>query len=141
MTIVAGSAAPVSAGLLDPLGDDVGQGEADLAAAGQLDIALGEELGVDQGAVLDPQAPVDPEAGAQRVEAVLGAGMPGAGDLQRVDHPGQADERMAAIVELVVEEAEIEAGIVRDQRTVAEEFEQVLAPGRGSAACRRGRRR
>ena len=28
--------------------------------------------------------------------------------------------------ELVIEEAEVEAGIVRDQRAIAEEFEQIL---------------
>ena len=67
---------------LDPLGGEVGQGEADLATAGQLDIALGEELGVDQRAMLDPKAAIDPEAGAERVQAVLGPGMLRAGDLQ-----------------------------------------------------------
>ena len=60
-------------------GRDVGdlrvgdQAEADLAAAGQLDIDLGEQLRVEQSAVLDALAAVDPEARAQGIEAVLGA--------------------------------------------------------------------
>src|SRR4051812_3922982 len=56
--------------LVDRPGDDVGEAEADLAPAGQLDIALGEQLGVDQRAMLDAQAAVDAEAGAERIEAV-----------------------------------------------------------------------
>ena len=39
----------------------------------------------------------------------------------------RADERPAARAELVIEEAEIEAGIVRDQRRIADELEQLLA--------------
>ena len=63
------------------------QAEPDLPAAGQLDIDLREQLRVEQGAVLDAVAAVDPEAHAQGVEAVLGARMPGARKGQRVDHP------------------------------------------------------
>ena len=40
----------------------------------------------------------------------------------RVMHTGGA----AAMLQLVVEEAEIEAGIVRDERRIADEFEQFL---------------
>ena len=47
-----------------------------------------------------------------------------------------ADERPAALAELVVEEAEIEAGIVRDQRAIADELEQLLAHVAEGAACR-----
>ena len=50
-----------------------GKRETDLATAGQLDIALGEELRVDQRAMLYAQAAVDAEAGAERIKAVLGA--------------------------------------------------------------------
>ena len=55
---------------VDQLGD---QGKADLAAAGQLDIDLGEQLRVEQRAMLDALRAVDAEARAERVEAVLGA--------------------------------------------------------------------
>src|SRR3954470_7704215 len=71
--------------------DDLIEPEADLPAAGQLDIALGEKLGIDQRAMLDTQAAIDSEAGAERVEAVLGARMPGTGELERIDHPAEAD--------------------------------------------------
>src|SRR5688572_21999883 len=46
--------------------------EPDLAPAGQLDIDLRQQLGVEQRAVLDPVAAVDAVAGAQRVERQLG---------------------------------------------------------------------
>ena len=67
------------------------QAEADLAPAGQFDIDLGEQLRVEQRAVLDAVAAVDPEAHAQGIEAVLGAGMARAGEGQRVDHPAACD--------------------------------------------------
>src|SRR3954469_9477846 len=70
---------------VDRLCDDLVEPKADLAAAGELHIALGEELRVNQRAVLDPEAAVDAEAGAKGIEAVLGSRMPGAGELQRID--------------------------------------------------------
>ena len=102
------------------------QAEADLPPAGQLDIDLGKQLRVEQRAVLDAVAAVDAEAHAQRIEAVLGAGVPGAGERQRVDHAVHADRRAAATFELVIEEAEVEAGIVRDERRILDELEQLL---------------
>src|SRR4051794_25292209 len=90
------------------------QAEPDLAAAGQLDIDLREKLGIEQGAVLNPVAAIDPEADTQSVEATLGAGMPGAREGQGVDHPVHSDRRPPAALELVVEEAEIEPGIMGD---------------------------
>src|SRR4051812_42080475 len=106
--------------------DDLIEPEADLPAAGQLDIALGEKLGVDQRAMLDAQAAIDSEAGAERVEAVLGARVPGTRELERVDHPAEADQRPAAIVQLMVQKAEIEARVVSDERAIAEEADQIL---------------
>ena len=102
------------------------QAEADLPAAGQLDIDLREQLRVEQGAMLDPVAAVDAEAHAQGVEAVLGAGMPGAGERQRVDHPAGADRGRPHYLEFVIEEAEIEGRIMRDQRQILDELEQIL---------------
>ena len=64
------------------------QAKPDLAPAGQLDIDLGEQLRVEQGAMLDAVAAVDPEAHAQGIEAVLGAGMAGPREGQRVDASG-----------------------------------------------------
>ena len=54
------------------------QAEADLAPAGQLDIDLDQQLRIEQRAMLDPLRAVDAIAGAERVEAVLGARVPGA---------------------------------------------------------------
>ena len=62
------------------------QAKPDLAAAGELDIDLGEQLRIEQGAVLDAVAAVDSEAHAQSVEAVLGARVLGPRQHQRVDH-------------------------------------------------------
>ena len=59
-------------------GNVVGQPKPDLAPAGQFDIDLREQLRVEQGAMLDALRAIDPEAAAQGVEAVLGAGMAGA---------------------------------------------------------------
>src|SRR4051794_40067973 len=49
------------------------QAEADLPASSQFDIDLGEQLSVKEGAVLHPLTPVDTEAHAQGVKAVLRA--------------------------------------------------------------------
>ena len=71
---------------------------------------------------------VDAEAGAERVEAVLGAGEFRARAMASVSTIRvMQTQRPAALAELVVEEAEIEAGIVRDQRRIADELEQLLA--------------
>ena len=75
-------------------GDDCGldagriaeQAEADLPPSGQLDIDLGEQLRIEQGAMLDALAAVDAETCAERIETVLGPGMLGAGERQSVDH-------------------------------------------------------
>src|SRR5947208_11058626 len=101
------------------------QPEADLTSTGELNIDLREQLRVEQRAVLHAVATVDAETHAQSVEAVLGAGMARAGERQRVDHPMQADRRPAAAFELIIEEAEVEARIVRDQRRILDEREQL----------------
>src|SRR5436190_5415682 len=46
------------------------QAQSDLPPAGQLDIDLGEQLGIEQRAMLDALRPVDPKPGAQRIETV-----------------------------------------------------------------------
>src|SRR5215212_2687492 len=84
-------------GLLD--GDAAGVGdeaEPDLAPAGQLDIDLGEELCVEERAVLHAMAAVDSETHAQGVEAVLGAGMLAARELKGIAHPAHRDRLPAA---------------------------------------------
>ncbi len=76
--------------------------------------------------MLDAMCTVDAVACAERVKAMLRAGVARSGNDQRVDHPRHADRLPAAPLQLVVEEAEIEAGIVRDQRRIADELEQFL---------------
>src|SRR3546814_5639591 len=89
--------------------------EADLTAAGQLDVKLGQQFGVEQRAMLDAVAAVDAVTGAERIQAVLGAGvkLPRYGD--GVDHPRHRHFGQSAQPQFVVEEAEVEARIMRDQ--------------------------
>jgi len=102
------------------------EAQSDLPPAGQLDIDLREQLRVEQRAVECARAEVDSVARAQGVERVLGAGMLDPRDRQRVDHPAMVDHRPAAAAELAVEEREVEPGIVRDQRAIAEKLDQLL---------------
>ena len=92
-----------------------------LPAAEQLEIDLRQNLGVEQRAVLGAGAVVDAVAGAERVEAVRSVRMAAARQQQRVDEAMLRDRRAAAEPELHVDEAAVEAGIVRDQRAVADE--------------------
>ena len=102
--------------------------QANLPSPGKLDIALSEKLGVDQSTMFDPQAPIHTETGAKRVETVFGPWMPLPRKRQRVDHSRHADELAPTISKLMIKEAKIEAGIVRDERAVRDEGEQLFAP-------------
>ena len=73
----------VAAGALDRFD----QTEQRLPRADQLDIDLGQQLGVEQRAVLGAPRIVDPVARAQIVEPVRAAGMLAARQQQRVDQP------------------------------------------------------
>src|SRR6202008_2747571 len=106
---------------LNRFGDEA---EADLAPAGQLDIDLGKQLRVEQRPVQRAVAAIDAVAAAERIEAVLGPGMAGTCKDDGVDHPIQADRRTTTADKLAIDEAEIETGIVRDQRAIAEKLEQ-----------------
>ena len=103
-----------------------GKAEVGLPRADQLDIDLGQQLGVEQRAVLDPLGVVDLVARAEIVEPVRAAGMLAARQHQRVDQPLARHRRLLGALELGIEEAEIEHGVVRDQRRVAEEFDQLF---------------
>ena len=103
-----------------------GKAEADLAPAHQLDIHLRQELRVEQRAVMDAVRAVDAEARAERVEIVLGAGMALLRDRQSVDHPRHADMRSPAARELAIEEAEVEGRVMRHQRRVGDELDQLV---------------
>src|SRR5690606_2174799 len=103
-----------------------GQREADLAAAGKLDVDLREQLGIEQRAVQHAVAAIDPVARAQRVERMLGPRVPPPRERQRVDHPLERYGGLSARAELVIEEAEIELRIVRNERRFAEKLQQVV---------------
>lgn len=102
-----------------------GQLKPDLAAAGQLDIDLGEQFGVKQRPVPGTVAAVDSITGAQRVERILGPGMAHAGQGNGIDHPIARERRQAQHVKFGIDEAEVEPGIVRDQHRILQEFKQV----------------
>ena len=80
-------------------------------------------------------AAVDAVAGAQRVQTVLGAGMPLPRNGERIDHAGGANRCLSAERHLVVQKAEIEPGIVRDHRGIADEGDQI---GHGFGEARLG---
>src|SRR3546814_15456166 len=69
-----------------------GQRETDLAAAGQLDIDLRQQLRVDQSAVLDAQAAVESVARAERIETGLGAWMTLPRQQQAIEQNAHPDE-------------------------------------------------
>src|SRR5688572_16237647 len=102
------------------------QAETDLPAAGQFYIDLREQLRIQQGAVLYAKAAIHAKACAKRVQTVLGAGVPCAGEHQSVDHPAHADDRPPAEQQLVIEEAEVERGVVRYERRIAKKLDQLL---------------
>ena len=80
--------------------------------------------------MLHPVTAIDAEPHAQAIEAVLRPGMTCPGDHQSIDHPARADFRPAAMAKLVIEEAEVESGVVRDQRRVGDELKQLFRPFR-----------
>src|SRR5690606_30352748 len=100
------------------------QGKPDLPAAGELDIDLREQLRVEERAVQHAVTAVDPVTHAKRVERMLRARMAPPRERERVDHTLDDDFGMAASTELVVEKAEIELRVMRDERRVLQEIEQ-----------------
>ena len=57
---------------------------------------------------------------------MLRARMPRAGEDQSVDHAAHAHHRSAAALKLVIQKAEVERGVVRDERRIAKEPDQLL---------------
>ena len=106
-----------------------------LPAADQLDIDLGEQLGVEQRAVLGAPRIVDAVALAQMIEPIRTGRMSSPRQQQRIDQPLATDQHLLAALKLGIEEAEIEIGVVRDQRRIADEFDQLLADLVEEAAC------
>ena len=114
---VAAMAAPLAA---------FGKTELRLARADQLEIDLGQNFGVEQRAVLGAARIVDAVARAQIVEPVGPGRMLAPRQQQRIDQPLARDQRALDALELGIEKAVIEAGIVDDQRRVADEGQEVV---------------
>ena len=104
-----------------------GEREADLAAAGQFDIDLRQQLGIEQRTVPDPVAAIDSIAGAQRVERQFRARMTPLRDSHGIDHAAEAHRFQPAQVEFRIEKGEIEARVVSDERGIGDEFQKLVA--------------
>jgi len=78
--------------------------------------------------MLHPVAAIDAEPHAQGIEAVLGARMLGAGERQRIHHSAHRNGNAAALLELEIEETEIEACIVCNERRIAEKVQELVDP-------------
>ncbi len=97
-----------------------------LPGADQLDIDLGQKLGIEQRAVLGAPRIVDRITQAEIVEPVGAAGMLAARDKKRIDDALAAHRGAAGALQFGVEEAEIEHGIMGDQLGVAEKSDQLV---------------
>ena len=75
-----------------------------LLAADELDVDLGQQLGIEQRSVLVAPGAVDVIAFAQCIEAVGRHGMPVAGELQGIDHPAGGDGRVSGPDKLGIQE-------------------------------------
>ena len=92
-----------------------GEIEADLPAADQLDIDLGQDFRVEQRAVLRALGIVDAIAGAERIEIVRRTRMLAPGQREGVDRIRKTDRRMAGAGEFRIDEADIEGRVVDDE--------------------------
>ena len=110
------------------------QNQLRLARADQFDINLGQQLGIEQRAVLGAPRIVDRIAQAQIVEPVGAAGMLAARDQKGVDHPLAAYRGAAGALQFGIEEAEIEHRVMGDELGVAEKSDELVRPCRRTAA-------
>src|SRR3546814_8225411 len=84
----------------------------------------------------DLVAAVDAVARAERVEAVFRAGMELARHLHRAAHARHVERGAAGAREFSVDETKIKGGVVRDERRIAEEFDQLVDARRGCVSRR-----
>lgn len=98
--------------------------QSDLATTLQLYIDLRKKLGIEEGAVFHAVTAVDSIAGAQCIERKLRARMAFFGKTYGIDHPGHADRLALAQRQFGVEKSEIKPGVVRDERSIADKFEE-----------------
>ena len=92
----------------------------------QVDIDLGQQLGVEQGAVLGAAGIVDRIARAEIVEPVRHPRMLAAGQQQRVDQPVARNGRPLDAVEFGIDEADIERRVVDHQRRIGDELQELV---------------
>jgi hypothetical protein len=92
----------------------------------QLDIDRCEQPAIEQRAVHLALGKVDAVALAERIEAAGRARMPPPGQRQRVHHAVPAQQRPPRPVELGIEEAEIEGGVVHHQHGAFDEAKHVV---------------
>ena len=101
-----------------------GERERHLTAADQLEIDLGQDLAVEQRAVQRAARIVDAVVLAERIEADARAGVAVARNLDRVDHL-VGERGQLRLLELEIQKADIERRVVRDDRRVADEAEEL----------------
>ena len=94
--------------------------------ASQLDVDLGEQLGIEQRAMLATPRVVDVIARAQIVEPIGRPRMPAPSQQQRVDQPVAGNQRFADPLEFGIEEGGIERRIVNDERRLTHESEEIV---------------
>ena len=112
----------------DALGGGLGKAERRLTAAEQFEIDLGQNLGVEQGAVLGAARIVDAVFRAERVEVIGPGRMLAARQRQRIDQTLAADQRPLDHFKFGAQEFVVEFRIVDDQRrVVADEPEKLVA--------------
>src|SRR5262245_59932813 len=97
-----------------------------LPGADQLDIDLGENLGIEQGAVLGAPRVVDAVAQAKIVEPVRPGRVLAAREQQGVHHPLAAHRRLADALELGVEKAKIERRVVGHERRLPDKGQKLV---------------
>lgn len=101
------------------------QFEPDLATAGKFDIDLSKQFGIQQRAVQCAVAAVDAVTHAQGIQRILGTRMTNARHGNRIDHAVKRKGFEPAQTKFHVQEAEIETGVVRHQRHIAQEFQKL----------------
>ena len=92
----------------------------------ELDIDAGEQAAIEQRTMLLALRQIDAVALAERIEAAGRAGMAATRERQRIDHAVPAERRPRQAVELGVEKAEIEGGVVHNQHGAFDEGEHVV---------------
>jgi hypothetical protein len=103
-----------------------GKLEPRLVTANELGIDARQQPAIEQSAMLVALGEVDAVALAKRIEAARCAGVPAPGKRQRIDHAVPPQQGTRAPVELGIEKAEIESGVVHDQHGAVDEGEHLL---------------